>query len=489
VQLVIESVVLAIVAGFLGLLLASWGTRALLAMAPAGLPRLYEVRMSLPVFLFALAAASVCGVVFGLAPAWRASRTALGESLKEGGRSGSSPGHRRVQRSLVVAEIALALVLSVGAGLMIRSFAALQRVNPGFNPGHLLTFELTLPDAQYRGAPARRTFYDALIQKIEALPGVRAVGLTLSLPPASLRVTDNFMVEGQVLPPNQSAPVGPLNMVSDALFTTLGVPLVAGRFFDARDEDGRAPVVIINEALAKKYLPGVDPIGRRLKDGGPERPIGPNNPWMEVVGVVGDIKYSGLDLPVEPTFYMPYRQNTWPGQFVVVRTSTEPAAIVPAVKEVVASLDKDLPLTRVRTMDEFISLSVAPPKFRTALVTIFAATGLLLAAIGIYGVMAYAVAERTRELGVRVALGATSSDVIRLVLRETLVLVGAGIAAGVVGALATTRLMGSLLFGVAPTDAVTFTAIAALLAATALVASYVPVRRATRVDPMVALRN
>jgi putative ABC transport system permease protein len=487
-QLITESVVLAIVSGLVGLLLAAWGTQGLLAMAPKGIPRLDEVRMHVPVFLFALGVASICGVVFGLVPALRASRTPLVEMLKDGGRGASGARHRRAQRLLVVAEIALALVLSAGAGLMIRSFAELQRVSPGFDPGHLLTFEVSLPSAPYKDDAAVRRFYDALVQKLEAVPGVRSVGLTVSLPPNLLQVTDNFMVDGQVLPPNQSAPVGPVVMASDALFRTLGVPLIRGRVFDARDEAGGAPTVIVNDALARKYLNRGSAVGRHLKIGGPERPIGPKNPWMEIVGVVGDIKYSGLEAAPEPTYYMPYRQNPWNGQFVVIRTTSDPAALGSAAREAVAALDKDLPVARLRTMADVMTASVAPPKFRTVLVTIFALVGLLLAAIGIYGVMAYAVTERTHELGVRIALGADRGDVVRLVLGEALVLAAAGVAVGLAGAFATTRLIQSLLFRVTTTDATTFAGISALLFLTALAASYLPTRRALGVDPMIALR-
>jgi putative ABC transport system permease protein len=487
-QLVTESVVLALVAGLVGLLIAAWGTQVLLAMAPKSIPRLDEAGMNVPVFLFALGVASLCGIVFGVVPALRASRMPLVETLKDGGRGASGAGHRRVQRLLVVVEIALALMLSVGAGLMIRSFAELQRVSPGFDSGHLLTFEVALPNSSYKEDARVRGFYDALVQKLEAVPGVRSVGLTVSLPPDLLQVTDNFMVEGQVLPPGRSAPVGPVVMASDALFTTLGVPLIRGRMFDARDEAGRAPAVIVNEALAAKYFPGVDPVGRHLKIGGPERPIAANNPWMEIVGVVGDIKYSGLQAAPEPTYYLPYRQNPWNGQFVVVRTRSDPAALAAAAREAVAALDKDIPVARMRTMDEVMTASVAPPRFRTVLVTIFALVGLLLAAIGIYGVMAYAVAERTHELGVRIALGAERRDVVRLVLGEALVLAAAGVAAGLAGALATTRLIQSLLFGVTTTDTMTFAGIGALFFATAIVASWIPTRRALSVDPMIALR-
>jgi len=280
-------------------------------------------------------------------------------------------------------------------------------------------------------------------------------------------------------------------MVNDTFFKTLGVPLVRGRVFDERDESEAPPVVIVNDALATKYFAGVDPIGRHFKIGGPERPIGPNNRWMTVVGVVGDVKYSGLESAPEPSYYMPYRQNPWRGQSVVVRATTppgDPRALMSAIRRVVASLDKDVPIARVKTMDELMTASVAPPRFRTVLVTMFALVGLLLAAIGIYGVMAYAVAERTHELGVRIALGADRASVLRLVLGEAIALAAIGIAIGLAGAFAATRLIQSLLFGVTSTDALTFTGISALLAVTALVASYVPARRAMRVDPMIALR-
>ena len=485
-QLVTESVVLAVASGLAGLALSVWGTGALLALAPTDIPRLREVSMNLPVFVFALATATICGVAFGLAPALRASNMPLVETLKDGGRSGTAGmRHRRTQQALVVAEIALALVLSIGAGLMIRSFAALERVNPGFEPSHLLTFRLAVPRTQYDNADKLTAFYGALLDRIESLPGVRAAGLSISLPPDLLQMTDNFMVEGQTLPPNQSAPVGPLLFVDEGYFTALGVPLVAGRFFTERDDRGAPLVAIVNETLAKKYLAGVDPVGRRIKDGGPERP---DNPWMTIVGVVGDVKYDGLGRPVDPTFYLPFRQNTSPAQFIVVRTASDPRALAASVRAAVASLDRDVPVASVKTMDELMTESVAPPRFRTMLVALFALVGLALAAIGVYGVMAYAVSERKYEIGVRLALGATAGDVMRLVFGEAIALAAIGVAAGVVGAIATTRLMAALLFGVTPTDLATFVALAGVLVVTALTASYVPARRAMRVDPMVALR-
>jgi putative ABC transport system permease protein len=483
-QLMTESVVLGIVSGVAGVALAFCGTRALIALAPQGIPRLDEVGMSTPIFLFALAVASICGVTFSVAPAIRASHAPLVETLKEGGRvAGAS--HRRVQRSLVVAEIALALMLSVGAGLMVRSFVALQHVSPGFEPSHLLTFRLSLPPTQYANGDAQRGFFSRLLQRLEALPGVQAAGLTISLPPYLLAMTDNFTVEGQVVPPNQSAPLGPLLFVNETYFSTLGAPLLRGRFFTERDDDKAPDAAIINETLAKQYFPNVDPVGRRLKIGGPERP---NNKWNTIVGVVGDINYSGLDAQPEPVVYYPFRQATTNNQYVVIRTSMNPRSLEPSVKAVVADLDKDVPVVNVRTMDELMTEAVAPPRFRTVLVSMFAIVGLLLAAIGIYGVMAYAVTERTHELGVRIALGADSGDVLRIVLGEAAWLAATGVVLGLAGALGATRLIQTLLFGVTATDALTFTGIALLLASTALIASYIPARRATKVDPMVALR-
>jgi len=487
-QLLTESLVLSILAGTVGLALASWGTRVLIALAPDGIPRLDEVRMNMPVFVFALAIASASGLLFGLVPALRAARSSLVSTLKEGGRGGLGARQRRVQRTLVVVEVALALVLSVGAGLMIRSLAALQRVSPGFDATHLLTFEIALPRTLYPEEQNVRAFYDRLLERLEAIPGVRSAGLSISLPPATLQVTDNFMVEGQTLPPNQSAPVAPLVMASDHFFATLGVPLVRGRLFDARDAPDAPPVVIVNEALARKYYPGVDPIGRRFKIGGPERPVAANNPWRTVVGVVGDVKYSGLDTPPEPTFYTPFRQITWRGQFVSVRATADPRQLAASAQAVVASLDPNIPVANVRTMDQLMAASVAPPRFRTTLVSAFAFVGLLLAAIGIYGVMASAVADRTYELGVRMALGADRSTVLRMVMGEAAVLAAIGVAVGSLGAFPAARVIQSLLFGVAASDTLTFAVTSVVLVAAALAASYVPARRAMRIDPMAALR-
>jgi predicted permease len=299
-------------------------------------------------------------------------------------------------------------------------------------------------------------------------------------------MTDNFVAEGQVIPPNQGAPIADLVFVDENYFKTLGVPLVAGRFFDERDAPARPVVVIINETLARRYFPDGNAVGRRLKQGGSERP---NNPWMEIVGVVGDVKYSGLNAPPQPAYYLSARQAPMTRTFALLRTSADQQATVRSIRAALGTVDRDLALGRVYRLDELMTMSVAAPRFRTTLVTAFAIVGLVLAAIGIYGVMAYTVSERARELGVRVALGATTSDVMRIVLGEAAALAGAGVALGVVGAMAATRLMSALLFGVTPTDPATFAAIAALLMATAIAGSYVPARRATRVDPIATLRS
>ncbi len=485
-QLVTESVVLGALSGLAGLLVAWWGTRALLAIAPDGIPRLDEVRLNGTVFAFAVGVASLCGVLFGLAPALRVAGLPLVEGLKEGGRSGTGASQRRTQRVLIVCEIALALILSVGAGLMIRSMAALTSVNPGFAPTQLVTFRLKLPERRYATPQKITALYDALRARLEADPAIRSVGSSTSLPPDRNSMTDSFVAEGQQIPPNQSAPVAPLVFVDENYFRTLGVPLVAGRFFDERDVPSRPLVAIVNETLAARYFPRGNAVGRRLKQGGAERP---NNPWMEIVGIVGDVKYSGLNAPPEPAVYLSDRQQPFISRFVIVRTGADPRSALASIRAAVASLDRDVPVARLYTIDQLMNESVAAPRFRTTLVTVFAVLGLVLAAIGIYGVMAYAVSERARELGVRLALGATAGDVMRMVLAEAFALAAAGVALGIAGAVVTTRLMAALLFGVTPTDPVTFASIAGILMAIALAGSYVPARRATRVDPIATLRS
>jgi putative ABC transport system permease protein len=487
-QFLTESLLLSLCGGAAGLLLALWGVASLVAIIPKDTPRVEEVRLDLRVLLFTLGISIVTGLLFGLAPALQATKTDLSDALKEGGRGGSA-GRRRLQLRglLVISEFALALVLLIGAGLMIKSFLRVQEVRPGFEPEGLLTFRIALPDAKYSDFPKSRTFFEQLFDRFKARPEIKSFGAINILPFSGSSGDRTFTIEEQPIPEGQPHPDEQVRFVSPGYFNAMGIPLLKGRDITSKDLPDTPQVVIANEALVRKYWPNQEALGKRIS-------FSRRSPkWYEIVGIVGNIKHRGLDLEDKPEFYIPFLQplfadaNIQP-MYLVVRTKGEPGSVASIVRNEVAALDGDQPVSNVMTMDQRISDSVAPRRFNMFLLGLFAALALILAAIGIYGIMAFTVGQRTHEIGVRMALGARSSDVLKLVLRHGLGLALIGIAVGLAIAFAATRVLSSLLYGVSATDPLTFFGEALLLAFVALIACYVPARRATKVDPLIALR-
>jgi predicted permease len=489
-QLLTESTVLSLLGGVFGLLLAWFGIRAFLVFGPGEMPRLNEVGMDSGVLLFTFVVCVGSGILFGLAPALETSRPSLSDPLKDSNRASSSASAHRTHRALLVFEVALALVLMIGSGLLIRSFARLSDVNPGVQADHVITAALSLSN-KYANEPQITQFWKQFLEKVQSVPGVKAAGITMSLPPNLLEITNPFTVEGQGYDRNRPMQLAEEMTVSPDYFRSLGIPLIKGRFFSPSDkvEGEKDPmIVVINQTMAKQYFAGRDPIGGRIQTGDPD----PNAPWETVVGVVGDVKYSGLDSAPGPTLYVPFNENGWASwareMHLVVRSSESASAIIPAVRAQLASMDSTLPLAQIRTMDELLDESLVQQRFRTWLVSGFATLALLLSAMGVYALISYSVSQRTREIGVRIALGAQRSDVLGLMLKEGLQVLVFGLVLGLIGAFSATRIMRSLLYSTSATDALSFIGTSTTLIAVALLACYIPAHRATKVDPVVALR-
>ena len=483
-QLLVESMLISLIGGAGALLLAWVGLRTLAALQPGSLPRMDEVSIDGTVLLFTLGVAMLTGVLFGLAPALRVSRADLQSTLRQGGRGASGDGGgQTVRRVLIVAEFALALMLLVGAGLLLRSFARLTEVDPGFRPGGVLTAQVFLPPAQYDSAAKRAAFFEQLEAALTAAPGVRAAGGTTGMPFGGGGGTASFNVEGYQPGPNQPDPWGDYIIATPGYREAMGIALVRGRFFTEADRIGSRPVVVVDRDLAERYWPGADPIGRRIG-----YQYADAIQWMEVVGVVEHTTTEGFDGERRVQVYHPMLQMAPPFAVLAVRGTGDAERLTGALRAAVRSVDPALPLAEVRTMDDLLSDAVGPRRFSMVLLAVFAGIALLLASVGIYGVVSFDVARRTQELGVRMALGAERGSVLRLVLRQGMGLAVLGVALGVVGAFALTRFLGSQLYGVGATDPVTFAAVAVLLLAIAALATLLPAHRATRVDPIVALR-
>jgi putative ABC transport system permease protein len=482
-QLLVESTLVSSVGGVLGVAVAFWLLRALIAVAPEGLPRLESVRLDATAMLFALSAAAICGVVFGLFPAFQASALDGQHALVRTRSTGASARSHRVRRALMVVETALAIVLLMAAGLMLRTLQQLTRVDTGIQTDHLLTLRLNLAGQQWTEA-RRRNFFTELSSRVRAIPGVTKAALAYSLPIDGSQWNSVFVAAGKPDPVRAETPSAAFSPVGDGYFDTTGMRVMRGRVFDDRDTETAPLVVVINETLAKKIWPGEDAVGKRLKQGWSDT----KGPWREVIGIVGDVKFNGLTTETPMQVYLPMPQDPVRSVAVLARTAGEPTAIVPTIENIVRGLDKDLPLYSIRTMDDVLETSIARQRMSMVVFVVFAAVALVLASIGLYGVVAHGVTERRHEIGVRMALGAESRHVLTLVVRQGLSMALIGTTIGVAGALALSRTVQELLFGVTATDPVTFAAVVAVLLSVATVACYVPAWRATRVDPTQALR-
>jgi predicted permease len=483
-QLLTESVMLALAGGALGLLLAMWGIAALIHLSPTNLPRVQTISLDSHVLYFTLALSLLTGLLFGLVPALQTTKLDLNESLKEGGRSSTEGGKQhRVRRLLVVSEMALALVLLIAGGLMMKSFLRLQAIDPGFDARNVLTMEVSLAGSQYSTDPQHVAFFNELLERVKALPGIRSASAINHLPLGGDIWGLGFTIEGRPAPPPGEGHSAVYRIVRPGYFQTMGATLVKGRDFTEQDNETSTRVAIINETFARRHFPDEDPIGKRIKISD-----GDKNP-REIVGIVKDLKQSEWTAAPKPEMYLSHSQAAAPQYMtLVVRSDSDPLKLAASVENEVWAIDKNLPVSEIRSMEDVIADSVGQQRFNMLLLGIFASVALLLSVVGIYGVMSYMVTQRTHEIGIRLALGAQVSDVFKLVVGQGMTLVLIGIALGLIGAFAVTRVLSSLLYGVSTTDPLTFIGVSLLLSAIAFIACLIPARKATKVDPMVALR-
>ena len=486
-QLLTESMLLALLGSLVGLGLAWWGIRALVAISPRDLVNLQSIGINLTVLGWTLAISLATGIIFGIAPALEAARLNLNDALKEGGRGDGGQGARshRLRAILVVAEVALALVLLVSAGLLLKSFGRLRGINTGFDTENVLTMVVRLAGTRYREDQQVVGFFRQATERIGTLPGVRAAGIVNYLPLyGGLGSSTGFTIEGKPEPPPGEEPITNVRVSDASYFGAMGIPLLRGRNFTDFESSETKHVIIISDSLARQYFPGEDPLGKRISVAMFDKP----NPPTEIIGIVGDVRYDSLTDQAEPTVYFPPPELTYAFMTLVIRTTGEPASIAPSVRSVLREIDSTQPVSDVRTMEQVMGETLGRARFYTLLLALFAGLAMLLAAVGIFGVMNYSVNLRTREIGIMVALGAQQGQILTLILRQGLVLTLIGISLGVAGALALTRLMSGMLFGVEATDPLTFAAIVVLLTVVSAIACYLPARRATRVDPVIALR-
>jgi putative ABC transport system permease protein len=482
-QLLIEGTTLAVTGGAAGLVIAGLGIRLLRISLSAKVTQIGDVSLDGRVLLFALTITCVTAILFGLAPALRASRPNINETLKDGGsRASAFYTHHGLRNALVAAQFTLAFLLLIGSGLLIRSFVRLSNVAPGFDPTNVLTVSTELPETKYSSDQQRQNFFSQILERVRALPGVRGAGLTTQLPFSRFWGSASFLIEGQPEPPRGTLPIVFNNQVTSGYFQTMHIPLLYGRLFTASDLAPDSHVIIVSAKFTRRFLSAGTPTWKRVRLGGPD------SPWSTVVGVVGDVRYAGLDHDSDPQVYLPYSGENASSASIVIRSDQDPRSLAAAIRAQFAAVDPALPIFDIKSMPQRVADSIESPRFNMTLLTIFASLALILATIGIFGVISYFVLQRTHEIGIRVALGATPSDILQLVLRQGAVMILVGLALGVAGSLALTRYLANLLYGVRPVDPLTIISAALLLTFVALAACYVPARRALRLDPMAALR-